>query len=196
LVAQSQLAPAARYQIQPSDTIAISYRYTPEFDFTGVVQPDGFINAPIIGDLKIAGLTLDQARDVVLGKAAVRLRDPEISVLLKDFVKPAFTVGGEVGQPGKFDLRGHVGVSEAIAMAGGFKPTAKHTQVLLLRRYDGEHVSTQLIDIQKLSHKPNAEPEFQIVAGDFLYVPQSRFSRIERILPIASLGLLNPYIWR
>ncbi len=42
-----------RYLIQPSDTVAISYRYSPEYDFTGPVQPDGFIIPPLLGELMV-----------------------------------------------------------------------------------------------------------------------------------------------
>jgi polysaccharide export outer membrane protein len=56
------------------------------------------------------------------------LRDPIIHVALIDFQRPFFLASGQVGRPGQYDLRHETTVSEAIAMAGGFAPTAK-TQV-------------------------------------------------------------------
>src|SRR5689334_16236355 len=84
-----------RYQIQPSDTIEIHYRYSPEFDQTVTVQPDGFVDLRLVGELKVQGLTVDQAKAAIVKKASERLRDPEVAVELKDFEKPYFTVGGE-----------------------------------------------------------------------------------------------------
>ena len=127
-----------RYVLQVSDEVQLAYRYTPEFNFSGRIQPDGFISAPIIGDVLVAGYTISQAREILLRVARQRLRDPEMSFVLKDFVKPMFTVGGEVEKPGQFELRGRVGVLEAVAIAGGFKRSAKASQLVLLQRFDNE----------------------------------------------------------
>jgi polysaccharide export outer membrane protein len=189
-------APYGRYLIQPSDTVAISYRYSPEYDFTGPVQPDGFIIPPLLGELMVMGLTIDEVRDRVLERARVRLRDPEVFVVLKDFEKPSFSVGGQVEKPGRFELRGRIGVLEAIAIAGGFKTSAKHSQVVLFRRYDAEQVVSRVLDVKKMERHASDLQNIELQAGDFLMVPKSRMSKVERYLPLVSLGLLNPYLWR
>src|SRR5690242_3229810 len=97
-----------RYRIQPNDVVEIQFRYTPEYNFTGTIQPDGYIALQVVGDVKIGGLTLSEASAAVAKQASVRLRDPEVNVILKDFVKPHFVVAGEVARPGTFDLRGEV----------------------------------------------------------------------------------------
>ena len=83
-----------RYRLQPTDVLEIHYRYTPEFDQTVTVQPDGFVTLQIVGDLKLQGLTLDQLKAAILEKAARRLNDPEVTIVLKDFERPYFVVGG------------------------------------------------------------------------------------------------------
>src|SRR4051794_7794942 len=85
-----------RYHLQPSDVLELHYRYSPEFDQTVTVQPDGFVGLTLIGDLHIQGLTLDEAKAAILEKASERLKDPEVTVVLKEFEKPYFTVTGEV----------------------------------------------------------------------------------------------------
>ena len=112
----------------PTDVVEVHYRYTPEFDQTITVQPDGFVNLQIVGDLKLQGLTLDQVKAAILEGASRRLKDPEITLVLKDFEKPYFVVGGEVANPGKFEMRGRVSAVQAIAMAGGFKTLARNTR--------------------------------------------------------------------
>src|ERR1700684_3912231 len=111
-IAVAQLTPFSerepRYRLQPSDIMEIHYRYSPEFDQTVTVQPDGFVALQLVGDLKLQGLTLDEAKAAIIEKASQRLRDPEITVVLKEFKKPYFTVGGEVGTPGRFEMRGRV----------------------------------------------------------------------------------------
>ena len=61
------------------------------------------------------------------------LNNPIISIVLKDFQKPYFIADGQVGRPGKYELRANTTLIEAIAMAGGFTDTSKHSHVQLYR---------------------------------------------------------------
>lgn len=184
-----------RYVLQVSDEVELTYRYTPEFNFSGRIQPDGFISAPIIGDVHVAGYTISQARDILIKVARRRLRDPELSFVLKDFVKPLFTVGGEVEKPGQFELRGRVGILEAVAIAGGFKRSAKASQLVLLRRYDSERATARLIDAKELEKMRDPENDIRLQPGDMIVVPRNKLSYVEPYIPLASLVLLSPFAW-
>jgi polysaccharide export outer membrane protein len=184
-----------RYRIQPTDVLEVHYRYTPEFDQTITVQPDGFVILEIVGDLKIQGLTLEQAKAAVLERAARRLREPEITIVLKDFEKPYFVVGGEVANPGKFEMRGQVTAVQAIAMAGGFKTaSANQSQVILFRRSDnGELAKAELLDLKASMSPSSTEPVADLHAGDLLVAPQNRISKIERFVKWVNVGAyVNP----
>jgi polysaccharide export outer membrane protein len=182
-----------RYQIQPSDTMEIHYRYSPEFDQTATVQPDGFVDLRLVGELKVQGLTVDQAKSAIVEKASQRLKDPEIAVELKDFEKPYFTVGGEVNHPGRFEMRGSMTPLQAIAMAGGFNnSSAKHSQVILLRRVGPDLAKTQILNL-KAAMKPSAkEQPADLQSGDMLIVPQNSLSKLERLVKIGNLGAYIP----
>ena len=97
-----------RYRLQTMDVLEVNYRYTPEFNQTVTVQPDGYVSLNLVGGLKLGGLTLDEAKKMLVDKSSARLRDPEIALVLKDYVKPHFFVAGEVATPGRFELRGSV----------------------------------------------------------------------------------------
>src|SRR5256886_17449895 len=73
-----------RYRLQPGDVLEIQYRYSPEFNQTVTVQPDGYITLEVGGDLKVAGMTVDQMRQAILKKAGTRLQDPIATVILKE----------------------------------------------------------------------------------------------------------------
>ena len=198
-MATAQTPPTAQtaeqqYLIQPSDVLSIRYLYTPEYDTTAAVRPDGFVSAPVIGELKVAGLTLAQAREALVAAAARRLRDPEMYVDLKEFDKPHFAVAGEVGTPGRFELRGRMTVLDAIAMAGGLKPSSKHSQVVLLRPVDRDRAAATLLDVKHMMTADGAAANVPVGAGDVLIVPQNRVSKIERYVRWANVGLfLNPF---
>ena len=183
-----------RYRIQPSDVIEVHYRYTPEFDQTVTVQPDGYIALQIVGDLKLQGLTLDQVKAAILAKANLRLKDPEITLVLKDFEKPYFVVGGEVANPGRFEMRGQVTAVQAIAMAGGFKAaSAKHSQVVLFRRVGPDLAKTEILNLKSAMSAKNTEPLADLRAGDMLIVPQNAVSKIERFVKWANIGTYIPF---
>ncbi|MCC7127047.1 MAG: polysaccharide biosynthesis/export family protein [Acidobacteria bacterium] len=182
--------PEPFYKLQPSDVVTVKYRYTPEYDATVSVRPDGFITLPIVGDVKVSGLTVADAQRAIRTAAAARLRDPELTFELKDFQKPRFVVGGEVDKPGQFELRGRISLLEAIAMAGGFKSSAKHSQVVLFRRFDETQVVTRVINAKELAKASRVEEDPYLRSGDFLFVPQNKISKLERLVPLTSIGWL------
>jgi polysaccharide export outer membrane protein len=182
-----------RYHLQPLDVMEIHYRYSPEFDQTVTIQPDGFVALLLVGDTRVQGLTLNQAKQVIAEKAAQRLRDPEITLILKEFEKPYFTVGGEVATPGRFEMRGPISPIQAIAMAGGFKTaSARSKQVLLFRRVGPDLAEAQILDLRVDRRSASKELAADLRTGDMLVVPQTQVSKIERFIKIANIGAFIP----
>src|SRR6202161_2725545 len=178
-----------RYTIHPSDTLELSFMLTPEFDQTVTVQPDGYITLRNAGDLPAAGHTLSELTESIKTAYSKILHDPVISIDPKDFEKPYFVVGGQVGKPGKFDWRGDVTVTQAIAIAGGLTDAAKHSQVLLFRRVSDQWTKGKNINVKKMlnSHDLQEDPELQ--PGDMLFVPKNTLSKIKPFLPTTSGGI-------
>ncbi len=208
LTAQAQEAPAApptlknaegdaRYTLNPGDVVEVQYRYTPEYNQTVTIQPDGYVSLEIVGDVKIGGLTLAQVRTTILKKASVRLNDPEVTLLLKEFQKPYFVVAGEVAQPGKFEMRENITALQAIILAGGFKDSAKSSQIILFRKINSEMAEVKVINLKKIKRTSDLEKDLALQAGDMLMVPQNTITKIERYVKLASLGtfFLNPLRW-
>src|SRR5712671_6954569 len=117
-----------RYRLQPGDVFEVQFRYSPEFNQTVTVQPDGYVSLEVGGDLKVAGLTIEQARLAILKKASARLQDPVATIVLKEFQKPYFVIAGEVSLPGKIEMRERVTALQAIMLAGGTKEGARSSQ--------------------------------------------------------------------
>lgn len=184
----------ARYRLQPSDSLELHYRYTPEFDQTVTVQPDGFITLQIVGDFKVQGLTLDEAKAAILDRASQRLQNPEITLALKDFERPYFVVGGEVKNPGRFEMRGPVTAVEAIAVAGGFNSlSALHSEVILYRRVGADLAKAELLNLKAAMSQSSTEPLTVLRSGDVLIVPQNRISKVERFVKWGTWGVfVNP----
>ena len=157
------------------------------------VQPDGFITLRAAGDLLAAGHTLPEVTESIKTAYSKILHDPVISVDPKDFEKPYFVVGGQVGKPGKFDYRGEVTVTEAIAIAGGFTGMSKHSQVLLFRRVSDQWTEAKIINVKKMMSSRNLQEDPELQPGDMLFVPKNTISKIKPFLPTSSVGAFyNP----
>src|SRR5690349_11287417 len=175
-----------RYKVQPNDTVEIQFRFTPEFNFTAIVQPDGFISSQITGDVRVGGHTTIEISQIVAEKAGARLKDPEVGVVLKDFVKPHFVVTGEVAKPGSYELRGDVGLIQAIALSGGFlNSSAKRTQVILVRRVDSEYAQVKVYNMGKLMSPGNVREDVMLRPDDMLIVPRNVLTKVEPYLRLS-----------
>jgi polysaccharide biosynthesis/export protein len=177
-----------RYTIHPSDTLELSFMLTPDFNQTVTVQPDGYITLRNAGDLPAAGRTLAELTESIKTAYSKILHDPVVSVDPKDFEKPYFVVGGQVGKPGKIEWRGDVTVTEAIAMAGGFTDASKHSQVLLFRRVSDQWTEAKIINTKKMLNSRNLQEDPVLQPGDMLFVPKNALSKIKPFLPTASAG--------
>jgi len=179
-----------RYQVGPGDIFDLVFSFTPEFNQTVTVQPDGFVNLRDIGDLHVGGKTVPELTEMVRTSYGKILHDPVVSIVLKDFDKPHFSVGGEVNRPGKYELRADTSVMEGVAIAGGFNDRSKHSQILLFRRVSDDWVEVKKLDLKSMSKTANFREDVHLRPGDMVFVPQNAISKIKPFLPISALGTL------
>ncbi len=176
------------YRLHTSDELEIKFTFSPEFDQSATVLPDGFLSLKMGGAIFAEGLTVSELRDLVRDAYAPTLRDPEVSVMLKDFERPFFVAGGQVGHPGKYELRSPTTVAEAVAIAGGFTEQSKHSQVVVFRKINDGVVEAHVLNVKSMLAARNLEEDLQLQPGDMLFVPQNRISKIRKFLPISSLS--------
>jgi polysaccharide export outer membrane protein len=181
-----------RYKIAPGDAFDLVFEFSPEFNQSVIVQPDGFITLKDIGDMHLAGDTVPSATERVRTAYEKILANPSISIVLKDFNRPYFIAHGEVGKPGKYELRSDTTVTEGIAIAGGFLPSAKHSQVLLFRHASDEWVEARIINVKKMLKKGELKEDMYLQPGDMLFVRKNAISKIEPILPRSSIAAYAP----
>lgn len=179
-----------RYLLRAGDIFDLNFEYSPEFNQTVTVQPDGYITLREAGDIYVQGLSLEQLNQAVRKGYANILRDPSIAILPKNFEQPYFVVGGEVKTPGKFDLRGNLTVAEAVALAGGFTDAAKHSHVLLFRRDSPDKpVVVHTLNIKRMLNHEDLKEDAELRPGDMIYVPQNTISKVKGyIIPRATVG--------
>ncbi|HXR16478.1 MAG TPA: polysaccharide biosynthesis/export family protein [Terriglobales bacterium] len=177
------------YRLCKSDVVTISFTFSPEFDQTVSVQPDGYVTLTGVKQLPAEGVTVPELQEAIGEAYAGVLHDPEVTIILKDFDKPYFIVGGEVNHPAKYELRSDTRVTEAVAIAGGLTPRAKHSQVVLFRRVSDDLVESHLLDVKTMLKSRTSAEDIHLRSGDFLFVPQNLISKIKQYLPTSSMSM-------
>lgn len=171
-----------RYLIQRQDVLLLNFPLTPELNQTVTVQPDGYINLQGARSLHAQGLTVPELADALKKAYAVTLHDPIIDVDLKDFQKPFFTVSGQVGKPGMYELRADITVLEALAIAGGMAPTGK-TQVFLFHRTSKDWFEVKKINLKDILRGKNVNETASVQPGDMIYVPENFITNFRKYVP-------------
>jgi polysaccharide biosynthesis/export protein len=176
-----------RYKISAEDVLELHFPLSPEYDQSVTVQPDGYISLLGAGSIHVQGLTVPELIETVKVAYAKILHDPIISVDLTDFQKPFFVVSGQVNKPGQYDLRSDITVSEAIAIAGGFAPTAK-TQVFLYHRVSTGWMEVKQLKMKDILHGKNVNEDAMMRPGDMIFVPEKFITNFRKYVPY-SLGM-------
>jgi polysaccharide biosynthesis/export protein len=183
-------AARGRYTLKASDVLGLTFRYTPDYNHDTSVQPDGFVQLKGLPNaVHIQGLTMLEAQREIVKAYSTILKDPDITVTLKDFEKPYFVVSGSVRNPGKFDYRSHTTVMQAVAIAGGFDNSAKHSQILLMRKYSNDLVQVTKVDLRQVMKGNDPGKDLEVRPGDTIFAPKSAFAKFAPFLPSSSLGM-------
>ncbi len=188
-----QLQQHERYRIHPGDVLVLSYRFTPDFNQTAIVEPDGYVALNLVGRIRVAGLSMDQTHDLIVQGASDRLNAPELTLSLKEFVAPYIVVSGEVAKPGKLELREGTTALQSIQLAGGFGENARAGQVIVIRRVNDVEGEVHLLNLARIHTNKDLERDMALQAGDMVVVPRDRISQISRYIKLSNVGVyFNP----
>ncbi len=178
-----------RYQLRRGDSFDMEFAFSPEFNQTVVVQPDGYVTLKGVGSVFVQGQTVPELTETLKAAYAKILHDPVITVAPRDLEKPYFIVAGQVGRPGKYDLRSALTVTEAVAIAGGFTEKSKHSEVVLYRPVEGGGFEAKVVNSKKLLATNNLSEDLRLEPGDVVYVPQNKYSKIRPYIPSPNTGV-------
>ncbi len=186
LCADDKLHEHSQYRLHPGDTLSLDYRLSPELNQTATIGPDGFVDLSIAGTVKLAGLTVQQAHDLIIERDSLRLKEPELNLQLKDFQHPYVMVAGQVLLPGKIEMREDMTALQAIMLAGGFKDSARETKVVVFRRISGDSGMAEVtqLNLHRINKTKQLEKDMSLEPGDIIYIPENmatQFSKFMRI---------------
>ena len=178
------LTPFANTQILGSST---SGGGTNIQETTGVqVDNNGKIDVPILGEIQVAGLTRLQLADEIKKRLeeGQYIKDPTVSVRIKGL---KISVMGEVGSPGVHEMAGdRITLLEALSMAGDLTPTAKRTNILVLREEEGKR-HTYTVDLTS-GRDVLESPCYYLQQNDVVYVEPNKSINVKGSSALSYLG--------
>lgn len=164
------------YILTSSDTLEMSIFREPDLTTRSRVASDGTVQLPLIGDVKVAGMTVRSAREIIRKRYdADYLVDPQVYLNVINYAQRKFTILGQVAKPGTYEFPGGDSLSllQAVGMAGGFTRTADRGKVIIKRPAKGGAEETLKLNAKKMAAE--GKGVFNIAPGDVITVGESWF---------------------
>lgn len=138
-----------------------------------MVGPDGFVNLPYAGSLRLSGLTIAEASSVLSEKLGEYIKIPGMTLMVTNYGPRKVYVVGEVNKPGIYDLSwDRMNVISALSSAGGIALKGRTKEIRIVRMLDGQ-VESQTINYKNLTRKGDLSQNIPLRDGDMVYVPHS-----------------------
>jgi polysaccharide export outer membrane protein len=146
-----------------------------ETDLSGAfkVSPEGSIDFPLCGRVSVMGLTSQKAADAITGCLKNGfLKNPQVTVLVREFSSKRVFVLGEIAKPGTFPYEENMSILQAVLLAGGFTKLSSKNGTSVTRLVNGQEtrVRVPVADIEQ-----GREKNFPLQPGDIIFVPESFF---------------------
>mgnify|MGYP000881049281 FL=1 len=153
-----------------------------------MIGPDGYAQLPYVGSVKLAGMTLDEAKAVLIARMSEYLHVPDLSLLMRSYGARKVYVMGEVGAPGIHQLGvDNLNAYAALSSAGGIKRRGRSTQVQVLRVV-GDTMYYKTLNIKNYIKKHDLTQNVVLQDGDIVYVPRSNGIKLdEDVLPYVNV---------
>jgi len=176
LASISEIQNSQDYLLQAGDLVEIKVYKEDDMDRTLRIATNGSITFPLIGNVKIAGLTVSSAEQKLERALQAYLKTPSVSFLIQEYANKTVYVLGQVKKPSSIAITPEKTMTllEAITSAGGFTDVAAISKVKILRMENGEKKSIE-VDVSKITKEGNKQYDVPLKPSDVVYVPQSLF---------------------
>ena len=175
LVLPPAVMSADDYTVGAEDVLKITVYNYPDLTTIERVSGEGVITLPLIGEIKIAGMTTDRVAKTVAAKLADGfIVDPNVSVFVVEFRSNKTIVMGQVVKPGIYMLSGNTTFLELISLAGGLTKDAGDKATIKRKASDGsrgEGIIT--IDLKKLIEAGDISLDVPLMDGDNIYIAKA-----------------------
>ena len=156
------------FRLGPEDVLDVFVWKEPDLSTSVTVRPDGKISLPLAGELSASGKTAVEIQQELTERLQPYLKQPVITVIVKQINSLKISVLGEVRKPDVYKIKNRVTVLDAVAMAGGFTDLARPNRIVVLRKTPAGPVRF-VVNINQLVEDKNGTP-FYLEPLDTVYV--------------------------
>jgi polysaccharide export outer membrane protein len=164
------LAAIPDYLIGPEDVLSIVFWRDKEMSTEVAVRPDGKITLPLLNEVRAAGLTPGQLKDLLVEESKKYVEDPNVSVVVKQINSRKVFITGEVNKPGPYPLMAPTTVMQLIIIAGGLREYAHSEDVSIMRTENGRATSHRF-NYKEFVKNKNLGQNIELKPGDTIIVP-------------------------
>lgn len=166
------------YRLYPGDVLEVRLPSAPELTKAVTIQPDGRITMPLVGSIMVADRSPEQASAVLSQAYASQLINPDVEISVTTAQPLKVFVGGEVDKPGVYDMPGSIDALQAVITAGGFKPSARRAQVIIIRRTADGRAMMRIANLARGVYDPSRTDAVPLRRFDIVYVPRSGVAEV------------------
>ncbi|RYF28962.1 MAG: hypothetical protein EOO23_07185, partial [Comamonadaceae bacterium] len=181
------------YALQPGDQLEVFLQRHPDLSRKVTIRPDGYISLPLVDEVRAAGKSPGELAGILKALLSVRLKDPEVNVIVLNPPEPMVYVVGQVGAPKALPLRQAATLAQALAQSGDATKAGALDSISVIRLNKDGYLESHVLDTYG---KGASQPEIYMAMSavllrnnDLILVPESYRSQILRALQDTSIAL-------
>ena len=175
ILTQAQMAvEPGEILIGAGDLLQVSVFEAKELDKTVRVSSRGFVSLPLVGEIKINGLTAIEVEEKIEDMYKSRfIKDPHVSIFVEEQISQRITLVGQFKKPGTYDYLSNQRLLDVIALGGGLSELAGQIVQVRRTRYVQGEPNTFIVDLDRLIKEGNVELNIRLNGGDVLFIPEA-----------------------
>jgi polysaccharide export outer membrane protein len=178
------------YRLGPDDELAVRILGQPDYSLEKAkISPVGRLYHPLLGDVEVAGLTVDKLTEKLTLDLSQFILNPKVSISLLQANSAKIGVIGDVTNPGIIVMTRPMTVLDALSASGGVSDFGSKSDVTVLRQSGYDRPQTVKVNVKRiLQGKADAEENIPLQAGDTVIVHGNTRKKISQITSLMGFG--------
>lgn len=171
VLSQAQQKNTPAYLVKAGDLLSVNVWKEEGLEQDVLVRPDGGMSFPLVGDIHVQGLSLEDIQQKITEKLSKYISNPVVTVSARQLLGNKIYVIGKVNQPGEFIANSHVDVMQALSIAKGMTPFAAVNDIIILRRDKTGKQQAIEFEYGDVEDGEDLEQNILLQSGDVVVVP-------------------------
>jgi polysaccharide export outer membrane protein len=171
-----------KYFIASGDEIEVFVWKNPDLSKVVIVDPDGRISYPLVGRIKVSGLSIEELEKQIQERISEYVISPQVSLMMRKFSGNKIIVLGEVTYPGIYTYTGAINLIEAVGLAGDFTDQAHSESVIVVRGNLKENPQVMRINMIKAITRGTSDSRIILQPNDVIFIPKTFVANLNKFI--------------